>query len=278
MEITALSVSLTPVWEGLADRRWSAPELVQLQADLARFDVLADLAATFRGERAYDLHGIDYMQRHRDLKELLGIIHQPGIDDDPNSAEKFAYLLLPAGWFELNKATAARDMQHYLIEGADPKRHRVLVERFETIPPDTYPVSPSNFLVGNSFQVFRNMGLRAARLQTGLDQAVTSCALERFFLARQTYPARLDELIPTYLSRVPTDVIDGAPLRYHSTPDGRYQLYGVGWNQRDDGGQVAWDQDAHQYSPAAHLDKKEGDWVWQYTDLQPPPPPPSPTK
>ena len=100
-------------------------------------------------------------------------------------------------------------------------------------------------------------------LQTALDEAITACALERFFLDHQAYPDKLDELVPGYLAHVPTDVIDGAPLRYHPTPDGRYQLYGVGWNGRDDGGKVAWNK-------SNTLDPVEGDWVWQYTELHPP--------
>ena len=59
--------------------------------------------------------------------------------------------------------------------------------------------------------------------------------------------------------------LSATPLRYHLTPDGRYQLYGIGWNERDDGGQVAW-------SDSKRLDIEKGDWVWQYTELQPPTP------
>ena len=54
--------------------------------------------------------------------------------------------------------------------------------------------------------------------------------------------------------RTPTDVIDGAPLRYRLTPDGRYLLYSIGWNETDDDGK-----------PSGKLsDYVTGDWAWRY--------------
>ncbi len=265
VEITCLNITLTPVWEGLADRRWSADELAKLQADLQGFDVLADYAATIRGERAFDLHGIDYLEHHRDLAEMEAIMTSPG--DKPTLNARLAYDVLPRGWFDFNKATVARYMQDYLVAAVDPGAHRVLVDRFEAgaRAREEWSLKYATLLAQIGLPVFDNIGRRAARLQTGLDEAATACALERFFLDHQMYPARLDELVPGYLGRVVTDVIDGAPLRYRPTPDGRYQLYSLGWNGRDDGGTVAWDT-------PRHLKDTAGDWVWQYAGLQPPPP------
>ena len=46
--------------------------------------------------------------------------------------------------------------------------------------------------------------------------------------------------------------------------DRRYQLYGVGWNQKDDGGKVVF------ASPKGNLDREKGDLGWQYTTVLPP--------
>ena len=97
-----------------------------------------------------------------------------------------------------------------------------------------------------------------------MDHAVIACALEQFYIDHHAYPARLDELVPVYLDQVPPDVIDGAPTRYRTTPEGRYVLYSIGWNGRDDGGQLAWQKER------AWRDNNQGDWVWQYEPLQPP--------
>jgi len=38
-------------------------------------------------------------------------------------------------------------------------------------------------------------------------------------------------------------------------------LYSVGWNQTDDGGQLAWARQTKQDS----VDSTRGDWVWRMT-------------
>ena len=60
---------------------------------------------------------------------------------------------------------------------------------------------------------------------------------ERAFLLRLAYNLGID-------------IIDGEPLKYHRTADGRFVLYSVGWNGKDDGG-------------VAGKSIEESDWVWQ---------------
>jgi hypothetical protein len=117
-----------------------------------------------------------------------------------------------------------------------------------------------------------------------VDQAVIACALERYYLDHQVYPAKLAALVPGYLDHVPNDVIDGASMRYRLTVDGRYQLYSIGWNGKDDDGAIAWPPDrkwrrtstaslAGQEQPFPGLSADQGDWVWQYAPAEPPDPP-----
>jgi hypothetical protein len=55
-------------------------------------------------------------------------------------------------------------------------------------------------------------------------------------LGHGTYPETLRELVPTFLSDVPTSVFDGRPFHYEMLPDGQRQIYSFGKNGRDDGG------------------------------------------
>ncbi len=266
VQMTCLGLTMTPVWEGLADCRWSAPELTRLQADLQRFNLLTDYVSTLRGERAGDLRALDFMREHGGMAAFLATV-------DPFADSKTSWLgwlgsdAIPRGWFDLNKALIARSMQDYLIEAVDVQAHRFLQDKFQAglRERSTWDRSPITMLSQLTLPVFDSIGRKDARLQTSLDEAVTACALERFFLDHQTYPARLDALVPNYLATVPTDVIDGAPLRYAPTPDGRYRLYGVGWNARDDGGAIIRET-------SGRLKDTEGDWVWQYVELPPMPP------
>jgi len=62
-------------------------------------------------------------------------------------------------------------------------------------------------------------------------------ALTRYRLEHGTYPPTLDALVSTFLSTIPADPFDGAPLRYHLTPDAAI-IYSIGPDRVDDGGDI----------------------------------------
>jgi hypothetical protein len=59
-------------------------------------------------------------------------------------------------------------------------------------------------------------------------------AIRLFKLEHGHLPANLGELVPLYLPSPPIDP-DGQPLKYR-IDDGRYVLYSIGWDGKDDGG------------------------------------------
>ncbi|MGL4551490.1 MAG: hypothetical protein ACRC33_09910, partial [Gemmataceae bacterium] len=62
-------------------------------------------------------------------------------------------------------------------------------------------------------------------------------AVERYRLKHGRWPATLDDCVPAFLDAVPTDPIDGKPVRYAKWADG-VVVYSVGLNRKDDGGDV----------------------------------------
>jgi hypothetical protein len=74
------------------------------------------------------------------------------------------------------------------------------------------------------------------RAATHCQIATTAIALKRCHLRYQKYPATLAELVPEFLSEVPIDYLDGAPLRYRVEESGSFVLWSVGNNGKDDGG------------------------------------------
>ena len=95
--------------------------------------------------------------------------------------------------------------------------------------------------------------------------ALAALALERFFVKNARYPATLSELTPEFLPAIPNDPCDGKPLRYRTTPAGRYQLWSVGFDGKDDEGKVTMDAKG-----TVKLSKREylGDWTWQYEPVK----------
>jgi hypothetical protein len=76
-------------------------------------------------------------------------------------------------------------------------------------------------------------GRRLALLRSGM----TAIAAERYHRAFNSWPDQLDDLVPCYLSRVPTDPLDGQPLRYKPLSDS-VVIYSVGLDREDDGGHI----------------------------------------
>jgi hypothetical protein len=98
----------------------------------------------------------------------------------------------------------------------------------------------------------KNVITKTVTGQVLVDQASVACALERYQLAHGKYPENLEGLTPQFMAKIPIDVIGGRAYRYKPTAAG-YQLYSIGWNERDDGG-----------APGKTLfDEKEGDWLWE---------------
>ena len=96
--------------------------------------------------------------------------------------------------------------------------------------------------------------LKSAAAQTAFNQAAIACALERYRLANGHFPEKLDALAPQFISSLPNDVLTGEPYKYRRTDDGRFVLYSVGWDEKDDGGVAG----------KTLFDEKQGDWVWEY--------------
>ena len=90
------------------------------------------------------------------------------------------------------------------------------------------------------------------------NEAQIACALERCRLSYGGYPPTLETLVPQFIEKLPYDIIGGQPspssgsasqpLIYRRPGDGKFLLYSVGWNEKDDDGTASDKMD-------------QGDWV-----------------
>ena len=272
--ITCDGLLLQPIWEGLAARRWTADELREIQRELRADDLLADYVRAIRGERAiFVCAWLNGLRKAGSTREI-----GPMLDDDP---EQRAWIkmyrqmadLYPRGWIDQNEATVCLAYQEMITGDLDLKARRVYAGRVKARQQrnanERKNFDPTRILLKMVTPVFESILSRAAQTQTACEQAEVACALERYFLNRHSYPQNLETLVPEFLDRVPTDLIDGAPLRYRLTDDGRYLLYGMGWNERDDSGIVGWSRSAPT-PDSIKTDRNKGDWVWQYQPVSPP--------
>lgn len=116
--------------------------------------------------------------------------------------------------------------------------------------------SPYRIIAAIAVPNFLRAEQTTAHNQTMVNEGQIVCALERYRLANGIYPGSLDALVQRYVETLPHDLIGGQPLIYRPTADGKFLLYSIGWNEKDDGGQN---------SPKAqngNADYAQGDWVW----------------
>jgi hypothetical protein len=266
VRLACVQIAIQPVWEGLAEHRWSDSQLQELQSRLQQYDFLADMKRPLDGERAAGVLTADllYRQKYR-VSELFGLADpaDPTGGDLANLVSEAA----PRGWYNLEQLNYCRLYENQMRGTFDAVGKRVFPDQVSLRARELEREIAGGRL-GKSFNAvvhhqvvaalllpaLGKVSLKAAEAQTSNDQAALACALERYRLAEGRFPEKLDALVPRFMSQLPNDVITGDSLKYRRTDNGLFALYSVGWNEKDDGG-----------TPGKTLfDEKQGDWVWRY--------------
>jgi hypothetical protein len=94
-------------------------------------------------------------------------------------------------------------------------------------------------------------------------QAVIACALERHRIGTGDYPETLDSLKRADGPRLPPDIMTGQPMRYRMEANGRYTLWSVGFDGKDDNGKRNLDPKNAESTRFFSADYA-GDWVWDF--------------
>jgi hypothetical protein len=217
--------------DGLRLRVWREPQLAAMQKQLMDINLLPLLRQAIKVERAALCRAFETAPPVK----LLGIAN------------------VPRGWIYQNMCTVAL-LDQLAIEPFDAPGNQVLPGKADEIENQKKATlshrTPNTFLAAIAMPNLMNPTQIMARNQTLANQAYIACGLERYRLAHGKYPETLDALVPQFAAKLPLDVVGGNPLKYHRTADGRFLLYSVGWNGKDDEG-------------VPGKTTEEGDWVWQ---------------
>lgn len=264
VRIDVLQLGVQPIWEGLCRHQWSDSQLATFQNKLQRIDFLSGCLRALQGNRA-SLN--DFIERGIEDRRTLFLVGV-SIDDysggtnEPPPLLRASIELMPRGWLYQNMLSADRYYQEHLFAVVDlaerrisPQKERAAAQRIEDLGRH-YAAYPYNFFVLTAVSSWFNW-TAFAKAQTAVDEANIACALERYRLAHGELPDRLDALTPQFITKLPHDVIDGQPLKYHRTGDDQFVLYSVGWNETDEGGVVALSSRFRRMQ-----DEEPLDWVW----------------
>ena len=247
VRMAQLALALQPVAEGM--NQWSDPQLRSLQAQIARYDFCADTRRALGAERFWGSAIIEYVHRSRDKLNLIG-----GISGGQRSGVERVGMLMsiaPSGWFAFEQLNCSRMADECFMPMIDLANRRISPhlahladERIDGLTKRSsaglyfrHLFFCSLVLPGGS-----RTAQKAAFAQTAVDCALIACALERYRREHGQYPELLSALQPQFIQKLPHDIINGEPLKYHRTETGQYVLYSVGWNETDDGAAVRYSQ------------------------------------
>jgi hypothetical protein len=260
IDVALAGLYASVVEDGLRLQAWQEPQLAALQAQLEEVNLCPILIRAFADEPALSCSTL----------ERAGIAHlspSPAFGSPPprwfQKLKDPQYLLLklaPRGWVYHNLVNLA-ELFRRLNDVLDDSGRFFVPHRVDQANNDiqvalthfSLRTALASLAIPNSVRACQIMVFN----QTRINQLALACAIERFHLARSRYPDSLEALAPEFVRVIPLDIINGRPLHYSRIPDQGYQLYSVGWDEKDDGGVPApnagWGKDI------ARLD-----WVWRF--------------
>jgi len=231
------------IWQGLAEDRWRPEHLRELQDELNTWSNQADALRTLR------YVALRMTEAPESLAQNLALGESPGYLDE--------LLHQVPGVLDHNRANGLRIYHDYLIQPwAAEDWDQLTFDRVEaelrknSRSPNWSLVPSPSYMVSSS--------LRFVELDAYAALARSAIALELWEMDKGSYPDSLEVLVPDYLDAVPEDPLDHQPLRYApaQNPGEPYQLYSIGWNLEDEGGEVA--------VSTTRVNRRAGDWVWAY--------------
>ncbi|MDB6108606.1 MAG: hypothetical protein JWR69_356 [Pedosphaera sp.] len=261
LRVAVMDQALQAVWEGLAGRQWTEAQLQDFQARLRDLTLIRDLEQPMGAERAAGDETIAHLRERPDGARLF-----TELGGGNNFVDALLFHLAPRGWIYQEQVSYHQIYDQFILPGYDPAAgmiHPAIIEAsaksFEKLFGDTAANCWEHRLMARLLlPAVSRCYQKSARAQTGVNEAILACALERHRLANGRVPDSLEALVPRFLPKLPPDVLTGEPLKYRRLDDGQFLIYSVGWNEKDDGGVVV------STGKNKVLDAAQGDWVWQY--------------
>ncbi len=232
------SMSVSGMYEGLVAHRWTDAQLQQFITILQKRDPFDLLERSIKLERATANEFYDQSRR--------GLVQEGLLD----FGEPFKNLRrIPSAILYQNQLRQNQFCDSINLDG-------VRAHGLSAFPEDTGTAQ-----IANGFWPYRALSAmiapaiqscvkKTARGQVTLDIALLACGLERYRIAKGSYPETLDALVPTFAAKVPLDAAVGKALHYQREKDDRFVLYSIGSDLKDDRGDIG---------------KGDfGDWTWRW--------------
>ena len=257
------------VWELCNDHAGTARDFARLETALAAVDFNQSLLTACRGEMAMGVSTIQFMKRDRSLVAEVIAPRVPG----RNVTGAVLVRIIPSGFFDANTAVFADTFFSSIIK---PQKENGMMAAYRACESEAFGkivmrhdrdvlMHPSSWLAGDLISPMSGIAGKTIFQQVVHDQAVIACALERYRIEKGSYPDSLDGVRLLDGRPLPLDIINGKPMGYRKTANGKYALWSVGFDGKDDNGKRGVFDNK---STVRLLSGKDyvGDWVWDYPE------------
>ncbi len=238
--------------DGMRSHAWQEPQLAALQAQLAEINLTPFVVEALREAPVMTCREVE----NSTYVKFLNLTGSTRV----KWSDRIRDWLWPRGWTYQNMVNVMR-LELNPLDGFDLAHDMIAPRVFDQYAHSLNQFfarkSPYKWLAAIAIPNVTKAEQVTAHHQTTVNEAQIACALERYRLANGSYPGSLEALTPQFIEKLPHDLIGAEPLIYRATADGKFLLYSVGWNEKDDGGQES--------PPAKNggIDYSQGDWVWQ---------------
>jgi hypothetical protein len=229
IRIAGVGVAAGAIERTLAQGEPPPEDLASLQKLLELEEAHATLLVALRGERAI---------QHRLFTGLVnGSLDLDGVPGGPSGGGLTRAF---TGWMQKGMARREHpemlEMMNRAIDVARLAEHEQAAG--EKKLDEALRSLPRNIVLVKLLMPAQSKFAAATRRKTAMVRGLmVLLALERYRRDKGTWPAKLEELTPKLLKKVPLDPYDGKPLRYRRVADG-VVVYSVGPDGKDDGGNI----------------------------------------
>ena len=246
VRIAILEINFQTFWEGQVNHQWSAEQLTAFQETFQSIDLLAGMESAIRAERN--------MINHWFTSVAQGGTQTQGFDELNSSLDYF-----PAFFFYSNQYQINRILTEIILPGIDVSNHRLNVHQFKKMEEEILDLKSSFLPFRHAIALMMLPGLdkyalKVSQTQAALDQSAIVAALERYRLAKGSYPKKLAALRPKFIAKIPGDLFHEQGLVYRINEDNSFTLYSTGYNGTDDSGEF--------FIRGESIDFAKGDWPW----------------
>lgn len=264
---TNSGVMIDALWEVCDAQVGSAADFEVLESLLASTDFKLATLRALRAEMAAGLNTMQFMKTKRDasIVAMMNGMEKPKSDAVALLIDR----LLPSGFFDGSSAVLMERELDTMIKPMHDQGWMAAIESVAKRDAETEKerkqiyLHPYSIVASLMVPAFSSVIQRAAYTQCLVDQATIACALERHRIDKGAYPDSLAGVTQSNGKPLPLDALSRKPMGYRKSENGKYKLWCVGFDGKDDGGKRVLDEKKPEATKFADKNYK-GDWVWDF--------------